>query len=164
MFFCVTNCTEYIKCLFLNCYLQLITTIVNINKIPAYKVTCTMNLESRAFEPNKSRDYEVFYLKSSKIWWLSKILSMKRSGSDNSSKITPDVDEKDGKMSKKSRNALIILFLSLVLDLLGFTVILPLMPSILEYYGRNDGQVNKLMSCGIKFILLTCRMGCMDAY
>ena len=44
-------------------------------------------------------------------------------------------------MSKESRKTLIILFASLVLDLLGFTVILPLMPSILEYYGRTDGQV-----------------------
>ncbi|XP_065920983.1 major facilitator superfamily domain-containing protein 10-like [Dysidea avara] len=65
---------------------------------------------------------------------------MKRSGSDNSSKVATDVDEKEGKMSKKSRNTLFILFFSLVLDLLGFTVILPLMPSILEYYGRSDGQ------------------------
>ena len=70
---------------------------------------------------------------------------MKRSGSDNSSKVATDVDEKEGKMSKKSRNTLFILFFSLVLDLLGFTVILPLMPSILEYYGRSDGQVNALL-------------------
>jgi len=70
---------------------------------------------------------------------------MKRSGSDDSSKVARDVDEKDEKMSKKSRNTLFILFFTLVLDLLGFTVILPLMPSILEYYGRSDGQVNTLL-------------------
>ena len=39
---------------------------------------------------------------------------------------------------------LMVLFLSLVLDLLGFTVILPLIPSILEYYRHND-QVNHLL-------------------
>lgn len=33
---------------------------------------------------------------------------------------------------------LAVVFLALVIDLLGFTVILPLMPSLLEYYGRHD--------------------------
>lgn len=33
---------------------------------------------------------------------------------------------------------MLVLFLSLLLDLLGFTVILPLIPSLLEYYGRGD--------------------------
>lgn len=32
----------------------------------------------------------------------------------------------------------LIIFLCLVVDLLGFTVILPLLPSILEHYGSND--------------------------
>lgn len=36
-----------------------------------------------------------------------------------------------------------VLFLSLVLDLLAFTLILPLMPSILDYYARHD-QVSSL--------------------
>ena len=31
-----------------------------------------------------------------------------------------------------------VLFLSLVLDLLPFTLILPLMPSLLDYYARHD--------------------------
>ena len=34
--------------------------------------------------------------------------------------------------------ALLVVFLSLLVDLLGFTVILPLMPSLLEYYNRHD--------------------------
>ena len=59
--------------------------------------------------------------------------------------VTSDTDSKTSasteSMPKGSRRTLVILFLSLVLDLLGFTVILPLMPSILEYYGRTDGQV-----------------------
>jgi hypothetical protein len=36
---------------------------------------------------------------------------------------------------------LTVLFLSLLLDLLGFTVILPLFPTILDYYGQHDDQV-----------------------
>lgn len=60
--------------------------------------------------------------------------------SDDDSKGSTSTDNKKESMSKESRKTLIILFLSLVLDLLGFTVILPLMPSILEYYGRTDGQ------------------------
>lgn len=34
----------------------------------------------------------------------------------------------------------IVLFMTLFIDLLGFTVILPLMPKLLEYYGK-DGSV-----------------------
>lgn len=65
--------------------------------------------------------------------------------SDNDSKASTNTDSKSESMSKESRRTLIILFISLVLDLLGFTVILPLMPSILEYYGRIDGQVRLLL-------------------
>ena len=34
-----------------------------------------------------------------------------------------------------------VIFVALFVDLLGFTVILPLMPSLLEYYGNNDDKV-----------------------
>ena len=33
---------------------------------------------------------------------------------------------------------LMVIFVSLLVDLLGFTVILPLMPSLLEYYSKHD--------------------------
>ena len=36
---------------------------------------------------------------------------------------------------------LLVVFLSLLVDLLGFTVILPLIPSMLEYYNKNDQVV-----------------------
>ncbi|KAK6177910.1 hypothetical protein SNE40_012779 [Patella caerulea] len=39
---------------------------------------------------------------------------------------------------KKMNRVFFIVFISLVLDLLAFTVILPLLPSILDYYGSND--------------------------
>lgn len=35
-------------------------------------------------------------------------------------------------------NKNVVLFISLLLDLLGFTIILPLIPSILDYYAAND--------------------------
>ena len=39
---------------------------------------------------------------------------------------------------KGPRSILAVLFVSLVVDLLGFTVILPLLPSILEYYSKKE--------------------------
>ena len=66
-------------------------------------------------------------------------------GSDDSSKVSTNKEDKREKMSKESHKTLFVLFISLVLDLLGFTVILPLMPSILEYYGRIDNQVRLLL-------------------
>lgn len=40
--------------------------------------------------------------------------------------------------SPSSNWTLMVVFLSLLVDLLGFTVILPLIPSMLEYYNNND--------------------------
>ena len=41
-------------------------------------------------------------------------------------------------MESSSVRPLAVVFISLLVDLLGFTVILPLMPSILEYYSHHD--------------------------
>lgn len=38
----------------------------------------------------------------------------------------------------KRRKTFNIVFVSLLLDLIGFTIILPLLPSILDYYGSHD--------------------------
>ena len=52
------------------------------------------------------------------------------------------------KMSGPSSHwTLMILFVYLLLDLLGFTVILPLIPSLLEYYGRADQVRGRLLAC-----------------
>jgi len=55
-----------------------------------------------------------------------------------------DVTESDdnSKLSSFSytRN-LSVLFISLLLDLVAFTVILPLLPSLLDYYGSHDTEV-----------------------
>lgn len=37
-----------------------------------------------------------------------------------------------------AHRALAVVFVALLVDLLGFTMILPLMPSQLEYYSRHD--------------------------
>ncbi len=38
----------------------------------------------------------------------------------------------------KTKSTNYVVFTSLVIDLLAFTLILPLMPSILDYYSAND--------------------------
>ena len=50
-------------------------------------------------------------------------------------------ESKDTSLSKSERKILLILFLSLVIDLLAFTVILPLLPSLLDYYGSREVNV-----------------------
>ena len=40
-------------------------------------------------------------------------------------------------MASRSRTITVV-FVSLILDLLGFTVILPLLPSLLEYYSKSE--------------------------
>jgi len=45
---------------------------------------------------------------------------------------------------------LVVVFLSLLIDLLGFTVILPLIPSMLEYYSKAD----QVSTCS--FMMMSC--------
>ncbi|XP_027206946.2 major facilitator superfamily domain-containing protein 10 isoform X1 [Penaeus vannamei] len=58
----------------------------------------------------------------------------------------PKKDTNGSKMQK-------VMFISLLLDLLGFTVILPLFPALLEYYSRNDssGLYSTLLSWIVAF-------------
>lgn len=46
-------------------------------------------------------------------------------------------DKSDGKCEKGKRTVYIV-FISLLLDLLAFTMILPLLPSLLDHYRTND--------------------------
>ena len=51
-----------------------------------------------------------------------------------------------------------VVMLSLLIELLGFTVILPLLPSILEYYSKSD-QVREIWEFAfISNFLFTCRI------
>lgn len=65
-----------------------------------------------------------------------------RGGTDGmASQSTSETQKASARMKKtgpSSHWTLMVLFFSLLLDLLGFTVILPLIPSLLEYYGRGD--------------------------
>ncbi|XP_064600293.1 major facilitator superfamily domain-containing protein 10-like [Liolophura sinensis] len=49
-------------------------------------------------------------------------------------------EERDGKHDSKepTSKTVYVIFASLIFDLLGFTVILPLLPSLLDYYGQKD--------------------------
>lgn len=47
-----------------------------------------------------------------------------------------------------SSGTLVVVFVSLLVDLLGFTVILPLIPSMLDYYSTRD-EVHLLVSHSI---------------
>lgn len=59
--------------------------------------------------------------------------TQQRRAADSTSSVTP---------SPSSHWTLLVVFVCLLVDLLGFTVILPLIPSMLEYYSKKD-QVSK---------------------
>ena len=67
------------------------------------------------------------------------------SKSNDRRRATADHDEGDLYGSEKTKSprpgahgALAVVFVALLVDLLSFTMILPLMPSQLEYYSRHD--------------------------
>ena len=47
-------------------------------------------------------------------------------------------NNKSGSTSISSKQCLLVVFISLLIDLIAFTLILPLMPTLLDYYERND--------------------------
>ncbi|KAL5016481.1 hypothetical protein ScPMuIL_006070 [Solemya velum] len=49
-------------------------------------------------------------------------------------------EEKKTNPTKGDNRVLYVVFISLVLDLLAFTLILPLLPSLLDYYGTHDDK------------------------
>lgn len=49
--------------------------------------------------------------------------------------------EEKNKISTAKMN--VVIFMTLLIDLLGFTVILPLMPKLLEFYGKEGSVSNK---------------------
>ena len=62
---------------------------------------------------------------------------MSELGLDERSRVK--VAEERQKLSSARMN--IVVFMTLLIDLLGFTVILPLMPKLLEFYGK-EGSVS----------------------
>lgn len=45
-----------------------------------------------------------------------------------------------------------LIFISLLLDLLAFTMILPLLPSLMDYYNKEEGQGNGLYAWLLKAV------------
>lgn len=55
--------------------------------------------------------------------------------------IDDEVGGDDGENVKKNDNkTVMIVFFSLIIDLLAFTMILPLMPALMDYYKETDKQ------------------------
>ncbi|XP_023945949.2 major facilitator superfamily domain-containing protein 10 [Bicyclus anynana] len=57
-----------------------------------------------------------------------------------------NINEDEVKVKKEANNGKVIgmVFISLLLDLLAFTMILPLLPSLLDYYDKQEGKSNTL--------------------
>jgi len=51
----------------------------------------------------------------------------------------------DTTLTPGERKTLRVVFISLVIDLLAFTVILPLLPSLLDYYGSKEVIIARLI-------------------
>ena len=45
-----------------------------------------------------------------------------------------------------------VVFFSLVIDLIGFTVILPLMPKLLDHYGKSGGVSLGILQDAMKYL------------
>ncbi|XP_040566041.1 major facilitator superfamily domain-containing protein 10 [Lepeophtheirus salmonis] len=54
--------------------------------------------------------------------------------------------------SSSSKSGFKIIFISLLLDLLAFTLILPLFPSLLEYYRKNNDDFYSLLNENIRYL------------
>lgn len=53
------------------------------------------------------------------------------------------IEDKRDVVKEKLSPSLYIIFIVLIIDLLGFTVILPLLPSIFDHYGNNKEVIIK---------------------
>ena len=65
-----------------------------------------------------------------------------------------DKERAKAQMLPSSHWTLTVVFVSLLVDLLGFTVILPLMPSLLEYYSQHDEVVNPRLKVDVLHIIV----------
>lgn len=61
-------------------------------------------------------------------------------------------DMQDDKSARKNTTTIALVFVSLLLDLLAFTMILPLLPSLLDYYNREEGKGNSLYATLLKAV------------
>lgn len=56
------------------------------------------------------------------------------------------------KNSKSNSKVIALVFISLLLDLLAFTMILPLLPSLLDYYNREEGKGNGFYAVSLRAV------------
>jgi hypothetical protein len=68
----------------------------------------------------------------------SSIGTKENGGGTSTSTGSPAPHTSSSSTGPSSHATLAYVFLFLLVDLLGFTVILPLIPSLLEYYDKND--------------------------
>ena len=66
---------------------------------------------------------------------------------ENNNKPSGQENTKDE--SKRAHKALGVMFVSLVVDLLAFTMILPLLPALLDHYGKQDQVNSDLLSLSV---------------
>ena len=66
-----------------------------------------------------------------------------QNGDNSKAENMNDASQKDTSLSPSERKMLLILFVSLVIDLLAFTVILPLLPTLLDYYGSKEVSISQ---------------------
>lgn len=75
---------------------------------------------------------------------LNKTTNVNKTNNNNNVNVLKDFKAEAGKAkSAKQGNdpQIYVVFISLLLDLLAFTIILPLLPSLLEYFKQNDNSV-----------------------
>ncbi|XP_066566646.1 major facilitator superfamily domain-containing protein 10 [Amia ocellicauda] len=64
-------------------------------------------------------------------------------------------EESSTKSASNSSRVITVVFLALLLDLLGFTLILPLLPSILDHYGQTQDPVYQSLQSLVEWFELT---------
>ena len=60
---------------------------------------------------------------------------------------TTDVDKNTNTDQKSSFRVLLVVFIGLLLDLMAFAVILPLLPSLLDHYSKDEEVSFELIFC-----------------
>lgn len=66
--------------------------------------------------------------------------------------IKNEINPMESKNTKGNSKTVGLVFVSLLLDLLAFTMILPLLPSLLDYYNREEGKGNSLYASLLKAV------------
>lgn len=77
---------------------------------------------------------------------------MRRRKHEDETKSLLKTDIKTSSDLNQNKKTITLIFISLLLDLLAFTMILPLLPSLLEYYDKEEGTGKGLYSVLLNWI------------